>query len=150
MFDLNLPTYEFNIRKNKDKMQIFDAWRHRFVALTPEEWVRQHFSRFLVEAKHFPAGRMMHEACVVVNGQKKRCDAVIYDEQMHPLVLLEYKAPNIPITQNVFNQIASYNYALKVHYLMVSNGLMHYCCFVDYEKQTFEFLKEIPFFYDLT
>jgi hypothetical protein len=149
MFDLNLPRYDFNIRSKEGKQQIFDALRKRFVALTPEEWVRQHFSRFLLEEKGFPGGRMIQEAVVVVNGQRKRCDTVVYDSSTRPLVLIEYKAPDVPITQHVFDQIASYNFALNVNYLIVSNGISHYCCKMNYDTHSMLYLKDIPSYSEL-
>jgi len=144
MFDLNLPRYEFKIRTLNGKQQIFDELRKRFVALTPEEWVRQHFSRFLINSKGYPAGRMIQEASVIVNGQKKRCDSVIYNNLMNPIVLIEYKAPDVRITQQVFDQIAAYNFTLRVDYLIVSNGLVHYCCKMDYDTKTMNYLNDIP------
>lgn len=149
MFDLNLPRYDFNIRSNEGKKQIFDALRKRFVALTPEEWVRQHFTRFLLEEKGFPGGRMIQEACVLVNGLKKRCDTLVYDSNAKPLVLIEYKAPDVAITQQVFDQIAAYNFALNVEYLIVSNGISHYCCKIVYDTHSMIYLDDIPSYLEL-
>jgi hypothetical protein len=149
MFDLNLPQYDFNIRFNEGKKQIFDVLRKRFVALTPEEWVRQNFTRFLLEEKGFPGGRMIQEAFLVVNGQKKRCDTLVCDSDAKPLVLIEYKAPEVAITQHVFDQIAAYNFALNVTYLIVSNGITHYCCKIMYNNQTMIYLNDIPFYSEL-
>ncbi|HEY5499964.1 MAG TPA: type I restriction enzyme HsdR N-terminal domain-containing protein [Bacteroidales bacterium] len=149
MFALNLPAFEYNIRQLKGKNQIFDPMRRRFVALTPEEWVRQHFVNYLIAEKGFPAGRMSNECNILLNGQKKRCDTVLFDEFLKPLVIIEYKAPEITVSQTIFNQIAAYNMVLKVKYLIVSNGLKHYCCRIDYESQKVEYIDTIPDYKDL-
>lgn len=146
MFDLNLPAYDYKIRSVNGKNVIYDVLRHKFVALTPEEWVRQHFTNFLIKEKGFPAGRMVLEAYIPYNGRKKRCDAVVYDEFLKPLVIVEYKAPQVEITQKVFDQITAYNFALHVNYLIVSNGLKHFCCRMDYEKHLVVFMQDIPNF----
>jgi len=144
MFALNLPVFEYKIRQQEGKSKIFDPLRRKFVALTPEEWVRQHFVNYLIKDRHFPAGRLSNECNIQLNGLKRRCDTVLYDEYLKPLVIIEYKAPEVQITQTVFNQIATYNMALKVKYLIVSNGLKHYCCRMDYEKQKVDYLEAIP------
>jgi len=144
MFNLNLPAYDYKIRSVNGKNEIFDVLRHQFVALTPEEWVRQHFANFLITEKGFPSGRMVHEAYVPYNGRKKRCDAVVYDETLKPLVIVEYKAPQVEITQKVFDQITAYNFALHVNYLIVSNGIKHFCCRMDYENHQVDFMEDIP------
>jgi len=149
MFDLNLPAYDYKIRSVNGKNEIFDFLRQKYVALTPEEWVRQHFTHFLIHEKGFPAGRMVLEAFVPYNGRKKRCDTVVYDAHLQPMVIVEYKAPNVEITQKVFDQISAYNFALHVNYLIVSNGLRHFCCRMDYEKHQVVFLQDIPHFNEL-
>jgi hypothetical protein len=149
MFDLNLPPFKYKIRTVNGKEQIFDSLRSKYVALTPEEWVRQHFTRYLIQEKGYPAGRTVLEAIVRINGQNKRCDAVVFDAMLHPLVIVEYKAPNVAITQQVFDQIAAYNFALHVDYLIISNGLSHFCCRMDYENNRVLFLPEIPDYLDL-
>lgn len=144
MFDLKLPAYDYKIRSVNGKNEIFDFLRHKFVALTPEEWVRQHFTHYLINEKAYPAGRTVQEAFVLYNGRKKRCDTVIYNDTLQPLVIVEYKAPNVDITQKVFDQISAYNFALHVNYLIVSNGMKHFCCRMDYENHRVEFLPDIP------
>lgn len=144
MFDLNLPSFNPNIKKTDGKLSIFDRIRRRFVALTPEEWVRQHFINFLISERNYPETLIANEIQIDLNKQKKRCDSVVYGRDMKPLVILEYKAPDVKITQDVFNQIANYNIVLQVNYLIVSNGMEHYCCYVDYEKQSFKYLPDIP------
>lgn len=149
MFALNLPAFEYKIRQHEGKNQIFDPLRRKYVALTPEEWVRQHFANYLIVNKGFPAGRMSNECHINLNGLKRRCDTVLYDAYLKPLVIIEYKAPEIVISQAVFNQIAAYNMVLKVEYLIVSNGMNHYCCHMDYENQKVEYLDDIPSYNDL-
>ena len=142
---LNLPTYQFNIQLNaKGNRVIFDLLRNKFVALTPEEWVRQHFVRFLIEEKHFPRGLMGNEISLIQNGIKRRCDTLVYNRNGSPLVIVEYKAPDVEISQRTFEQIVRYNMVLKALYLIVSNGITHYCCKIDYNNNNFLFLEQIP------
>lgn len=144
MLSLNLPKYETKICERDGKLQIFDPLRKCHVALTPEEWVRQHFVNFLIESRGFPAALMANEVTITVNGMKRRCDTVVYDKQLQPRVIVEYKAPTVKITKEVFAQISRYNLTLKVDYLIVSNGLQHYCCRMDYPNNSYTFLQEIP------
>ena len=144
MFDLNLPAYDYKMRTVNGKNEIYDFLRRKFVALTPEEWVRQHFTHFLINEKHYPAGRTVLEAFVPYNGRKKRCDAVVYSDSLQPLVILEYKAPDVEITQKVFDQISAYNFALHVNYLIDIYGMRHFCCKMDYENHKVLFLPDIP------
>lgn len=142
---LNLPHYQFNIKKNdKGALVIFDHLRQRFITLTPEEWVRQNFVRFLIEEKQFPPALMGNEVSLLQNGIKRRCDTLVADIEGNPFVIVEYKAPSIPITQSVFDQIVRYNMVMKAKCLIVSNGLQHYCCKIDYENNSYSFLRDIP------
>lgn len=149
MKTLNLPPIEARVSKKDGKTYIFDAFRRKEVALTPEEWVRQHFVHFLVSAKGYPSERIANEVCIQLNTVSKRCDTVVYDDYLHPLVIVEYKAPGVAITEAVFDQIARYNAVLHVPYLIVSNGLSHYCCNMDYQTMQCGFLKEIPAYSDI-
>ena len=145
MVELNLPEFDYKVKKREDgSWAIWDRLRERWVALTPEEWVRQHFVEWLITDKGFPAALMGNEVSLTQNGISRRCDTVVGDRTGQPLVIVEYKAPNINITQKVFDQIVRYNMVLKARYLMVSNGLVHYCCQIDYEKNSYRFLEEIP------
>ena len=144
MTDLNLPSFDCKIKKEKDKIYIFDDLRKRYIRLTPEEWVRQHFVSYLIRHRGYPQGLIGNEISLTLNGRARRCDTIIYDIHFRPIAIVEYKAPNIPLTQEVFEQIIRYNMALKVKYLIVSNGINHYCCAVDYEQMTHRFLPEIP------
>lgn len=141
---LNLPEYDFNIKKNDAGLVIFDDLRKKFVALTPEEWVRQHFVKYLISERLFPAALMGNEVSLTQNGIKRRCDTVVAARDGSPLVIVEYKAPSITITQATFDQIVRYNMVLHARYLIVSNGLTHYCCRIDYENNSYQFLPDIP------
>ena len=130
-------------------MFIFDIIRKRYIALTPEEWVHQHFVSYLIPYKGYPLGLIGNEISLRLNGQNRRCDTVIYDIYGSPLMIIEYKAPHITLNQEVFNQVIRYNIALKVKYLVVSNGINHYCCVMDYDNMCPHFLKEIPDYNEL-
>ncbi|MBQ8257665.1 MAG: type I restriction enzyme HsdR N-terminal domain-containing protein [Bacteroidaceae bacterium] len=141
---LNLPGYEAKIREKEGKREIFDRLRRCYVALTPEEWVRQHFVNMLIEHKGYPATLTANEVPITLNGMMRRCDTVVYDKNLRPIAIVEYKAPTVKIDEKVFAQIARYNLVLKVNFLIVSNGLQHFCCKMDYEKNSYSFLREIP------
>ncbi len=141
---LNLPSYDARIREFNGQRQIFDMLRRRYVALTPEEWVRQHFVHYLTDVKHYPKGLLCNEIELRLGEKKLRCDTVLYDQELQPRMIIEYKAPGISITQRVFNQITAYNMLLRVDYLIVSNGLQHYCCHLDRSLGQYVFLQEIP------
>ena len=123
---------------------IFDVIRRKYVALTPEEWVRQHFVHYLIEQLGYPQELLANEVEVTLNGTSKRCDTVLYDRELKARMIVEYKAADIPITQKIFNQIMRYNMVLRVDYLVVSNGISHYCCKMDYTNNNYEFLSVIP------
>lgn len=149
MYRLNLPQYEIKIKQQNGKTFILDTLRRKFVCLTPEEWVRQHFVHFLTEHKGYPASLIANETELVCGQKRLRCDSILYDSQARPRMIMEYKAPSIAITQKVFDQIYAYNILLKVDYLVISNGLQHYCCRMDYDNNSYCFLKEIPDFSEL-
>lgn len=144
MLSLNLPKIEVKIASNNGKYAIFDVLRRRYVALTPEEWVRQHFVHYLIHHKGYPQALMANEVQVMLNGTKKRCDTVLYRRDLSARMIIEYKAPDVEITQAVFDQITRYNMVLKVDYLVVSNGMQHYCCKLDYQTNSYVFLHDIP------
>lgn len=141
---LNLPSFEYKVIKQNGRPVIFDFIRRRYVALTPEEWVRQHFVHFLIEHKGYPRALMANEVQLNLNHTKKRCDTVLYRRDLTAQMILEYKAPDVEITQAVFDQIGRYNLVLHVDYLVVSNGLRHYCCRMDYARNQYQFLPDIP------
>ena len=144
MFALNLPQYDTKIAEKDGKRVIFDTLRRCYVALTPEEWVRQHFVHYLLEHHSYPATLMSNEVPLTLNGTKRRCDTVVYDRNLRARIIIEYKAPTVKLDKEVFAQIARYNLVLKVDYLIVSNGLQHFCCRMDYERSTFAFIGNIP------
>lgn len=144
MLSLNLPVFEAKVTRKGGKTVIFDVIRRRYVALTPEEWVRQHFVHFLLNHKGYPQALMANEVQLQLNGTKKRCDTVLYRRNLTAQMIVEYKAPDIEITQAVFDQITRYNMVLKVDYLVVSNGIQHYCCRINYENNSYAFLPDIP------
>ena len=142
---LNLPRHDFNVKVTpQGNRVIFDRLRRRFVTLTPEEWVRQNFVEFLIADRGFPAGLMSNEMSLTQNSISRRCDTVVTDHHGSPMVIVEYKAPSIKITQTVFDQICRYNMVLQAKYLIVSNGLQHYCCKIDYAHNSYSFLPDIP------
>ena len=144
MTQLNLPSYEFRTTQKEGRTLIFDAYRRRWVKLNPEEWVRQHFVRYLVEEKKYPAALMAIEHSLQINRQDFRADAVIFSTSRKPLLIVECKAPEVKITQKVFDQIVRYNFQFQVDFLIVTNGLSHFCCKIDKTNLTYEFLQEIP------
>ena len=144
MEKLNLPQYDFRIRKKEHKLEIFDTFRKKFVALTPEEWVRQNFLMYLVKEKDYPVSLISVEAGLKLYNRIKRTDIVVYNNNAKPVLIVECKASDVPISQKTFDQIARYNMVLKVNYLIVTNGLNHYCCHLDYENNTIKYLKDIP------
>lgn len=144
MIPLNLPSYAIKIRKEDDHEQILDVLRRKYVALTPEEWVRQHFIHYLIEHKHYPATLLANEVKLQVGDKVLRADSVLYSTTLQPRMIIEYKAPHISITQKTFDQISTYNLLLHADYLVVSNGIRHYICKMDYEQQKYVFLEDIP------
>mgnify|MGYP000548792223 FL=1 len=150
MQQLNLPPFNIKVAEREGQTTIYDFLRHRYIRLTPEEWVRQHFTHFLVEHKGYPTALLANEVTIDVNGVARRCDSVLYKAAGGmPRMIIEYKAPHIHITQSVFQQIYSYNSVLRADYLIVSNGINHYCCHVDYDNMRVDFLKDIPNYIEL-
>lgn len=149
MCPLNLPPYEAQMRVIDGHLSILDVLRRRYVALTPEEWVRQHFIHYLIRYKGYPSALMANETQLSLGSKRLRCDSVLYDKELRPRMIIEYKAPAIAITQKVFEQISVYNLLLHVDYLTVSNGMSHYCCRIDYATGGYTFLDDIPAYADL-
>ena len=141
---LNLPNSDLKIKLVEETTQVFDVVRKKYFKLTHEEWVRQNFIHYLFKEKNYPFGLMGVEKMVKYNSLKTRADIVIYNSEGIPILIVECKAPNVKITQDSFNQIAKYNYKLRVKYLVVTNGLQHFCCEMDYENSKFTFLADIP------
>ena len=134
--------------ESNGKRSIYDVLRERFVALTPEEGVRQQFIHYLINEKHYPQNLLANEVSISLNGTSKRCDSVLYDIHLKPKAIIEYKAPEVQITQKVFDQIIRYNIIMQVEYLIISNGKQTYICRIK-DKTSIEFIKEIPDYYNL-
>lgn len=147
---LNLPPHPFKLQINENQIYIFDELRKRFLLVTPEEWVRQHWIHYLINGKGYPKGLLQSEGGLTLNSLKKRTDLVIFNHQGERLIIAEFKAPSVKLTQSAFDQIARYNIVHQVPYLIVSNGLEHYYCKVNFEKSTYEFLKELPPYRDIS
>jgi len=141
---LNLPEYPFKISSTDGRTQIFDGVRKKYVTLTPEEWVRQHFVEYLVHEKDVPRSLIAVEMPLKYHKLNKRSDIVVYSKSGAPALIVECKAPHIKINQNVFDQIARYNLALQVPYLVVTNGMEHFCCLIDREVRNYRFLDFLP------
>lgn len=144
MQKLNLPSCTFKLKSNEKHTLIFDNLRKKYLVLTPEEWVRQHFVQFLIAEKKYPASLIALEKQLTINTLKKRTDIVVFDRTGHADIVVECKAPNVKITQAAFDQIARYNLKLHANYLIVTNGLQHFYCQMDIENETYVFLEEIP------
>ena len=144
MQQLNFPSFSFRFKNSENKVSIFDAIRKKFIILTPEEWVRQHVVQFLMSEKNYPQSLLNVEKVVQVNGLRKRYDIVVYNSDGTIHILIECKAPEVTISQNTFDQIAQYNMTLQSNYLMVTNGLNHYFCQMDFENEKYQFLTELP------
>ena len=146
MIQLNLPGIEFKSRTVADQLQIFDPARRKYVALTPEEWVRQHFIHFLIEHRKVPMSHIAVEKSLRVSHLAKRTDLVVFKGSMKPILIVECKAPSVEINEEVFYQVLRYNMTLRVDYLVVTNGLRHIYCKVDYENQKAIFIEDLPFY----
>ncbi|MCM1483105.1 MAG: type I restriction enzyme HsdR N-terminal domain-containing protein [Muribaculaceae bacterium] len=128
-------------------LRIYDVLRRRWVVLTPEEWVRQHYVDLLMNRYGYSPYLMANEVGIVLNGMRRRCDTVVYDRNRAPWMIVEYKASDVKITQRTFDQIVRYNMVLRVPYLAVSNGVQHYCCRIDYGRHSYKFINDIPLRY---
>ena len=146
MRPLNFKKYSFRFKNSENSIYIFDIIRKKFVVLQPEEWVRQHTVHFLIEDKKYPQSIINVEKQILVNSLKKRFDIVVFNSDGSIKILVECKSPSVKINQNTFDQIAQYNIKLKAEYLMVTNGLEHYYCQIDFTEEKYTFLKEIPDF----
>lgn len=143
---LNFPVFQFRLKNSENKTAIFDDLRKKFIVLTPEEWVRQHVVQFLIQEKKYPKSYINVEKQIKINQTNKRYDIVVFEPDGTIFLLIECKAPQININQTTFDQIARYNLELKAKYLMVTNGLNHYFCQMDFDNEKYLFLKELPDF----
>ena len=144
MKQLQFPTYSFRFKNSENKVAIFDEIRKKFIIISPEEWVRQHVVQFLLQDKKYPKSHINVEKLLKINNLTKRYDVVVFKPDGNISILVECKAPEVKITQSTFDQIARYNMTLKAEYLMVTNGLNHYFCKMDYENEKYDFLQELP------
>ena len=146
MQQLNFPAYSFRFKNSENKVAIFDEIRKKFIQLTPEEWVRQHVVQFLQLEKNYPKSLINVEKLIKIYNLNKRYDIVVYQPNGELFLLIECKAPKVNVTQETFNQIARYNLTLKAKYLMITNGLIHYFCQMDFENEKYVFLQDLPEF----
>lgn len=146
MQQLNLPAYTFRLKEEKGLVRIFDPVRKKYFVLTPEEWVRQNFVQFLAGERNYPFSLIAIEVGLKYNQLQKRADILIYNTKGEPLLMVECKAPEVKISQDTFDQLARYNMAFKVKYLVVTNGMNHFCCEMNYETNTYQYLDMIPAF----
>lgn len=144
MQPLNFPKFQFRFKNSENKISIFDEIRKKFVVLQPEEWVRQHTVHYLMTVKNYPKTLINVEKELTINGLKKRYDVVVFNTDGSIHLIVECKAPQISIDQTTFDQVARYNLSLNASYLMVTNGLHHYYCLMDFENERYQFLKDIP------
>ena len=144
MYELNLPPYPIKLQEKDGKRMILDFLRKKYVALTPEEWVRQHFVHFLVDHKGYPQGLLANEVELKIGDKRLRCDTLLYNKEARPRMIIEYKAPTVALQQKTFDQISIYNHLLKADYLIISNGLQHYCCKMNIPQRRYCFLEDIP------
>ncbi|MFC2147407.1 MAG: type I restriction enzyme HsdR N-terminal domain-containing protein [Eudoraea sp.] len=146
MLSLNFPSYNFRFKSSENKQQIFDIIRKKFVSLQPEEWVRQHVIHYLSVDKKYPTSLINVEKTLSLNGLRKRYDVVVFNSDGSIHILVECKSPNVTVSQVVFDQIARYNMKMQAEYLMVTNGLDHFYCNMNYEEEKYSFLRQIPDF----
>jgi hypothetical protein len=146
MQPLHFPSYPFRTRRVERGVEIWDIIRKKWLLLTPEEWVRQHTVAYLINDLQYPQGLISVERSLKVNGLQKRADIVVFDKTSIPFLLVECKAPEIEISQGVFDQAARYNLTLKVPYLMVTNGLRHFCAQINPEECSWNYLQDLPAF----
>ena len=149
MQELNLPVYEFRVQEIGGKEMIYDSFRQKYVRLTPEEWVRQHFVQYLVQEQGVPKSLVAIEMAFTSQGMRRRADVVVYSREGRPVLMVECKSPEVAIRQEVFDQVARYNKVVKAEYLVATNGLVHYCCRLDPSLTSFHFLNELPAYNDL-
>lgn len=144
MKNLNLPQFACKIEKKAEKNTIFDAIRKKFVVLTPEEWVRQHFVHYLIDHLLYPKTLISIEGGLQYNRLKKRSDIVVYDRKAAPFMLVECKAPEVKLDQRIFEQAAVYNQTLKARYVVITNGMEHYCCEINHQNSSYQFVDQLP------
>ena len=146
MEKLNLPEYNFKIKNRDGKIAIFDSIRKKYVVLTPEEWVRQNLVEYLNQYLNYPKSLVKLESGLKYNQLKKRSDILVFDREGAPFMLVECKSPKVSINQKAFDQAAGYNYTIKAPYIVVTNGIKHYCCKIDHTSRKISFQAQLPRF----
>ena len=141
---LNLPPFPFKISDSNGQLTLFDEIRKKHVIITPEEWVRQHFVQYLINQKKYPRSLIKLEGGLRLNGLPKRTDIIVFNPAGEKILMVECKAPSVNINQKVFDQVARYNITHKIAILAVTNGLQHYYCTIDFEKQGYQFIENLP------
>jgi hypothetical protein len=144
MKKLNLPEFSYKLKKQGERFYIYDPIRRKYLLLSPEEWVRQHLLNYLMEHLGYPRGLITTETGLKYNGMLRRSDLLVHSQEGQPYLLAECKAPEVPLTNDVFRQISMYNQTLRAEVLLVSNGLQHFCCKLNPETNKWQFLPEIP------
>ena len=144
MEKLNLPAVKLQLKKNDGVTHVFDVFRQKYVLLTPEEWVRQHFAHFLVNERGYKSSLIGIEVSIKYNGQIKRADIVLYDKNANPFMVIECKASTVRITQAVFEQAGRYNSVFKAPILILTNGIEHFVSMIDFETGEIQFQEDIP------
>lgn len=144
MTRLNLPEYPVNTKLQDNQTFIFDQFRKKYILLTPEEWVRQHFLNYLIEYLCYPRSLIKVEGGLQVNSLAKRSDILVYDNEVKPHLLIECKAAHVKLNNKTFDQLSAYNQTIKAKYLVITNGLKHYCCLMDYVRNSYQFQKAVP------
>ena len=146
MVRLNLPEYPVKTRTQGKQHQIFDLVRKKYVRLTPEEWVRQHFINYLVNDLSYPKSLVRIESGLTYNQLEKRSDIIVFDKNIKPFLLVECKATNVKLSNQTFDQLSLYNQSINARYLVITNGLKHYCCSIDYNSNSYKFQDRVPAF----
>jgi hypothetical protein len=144
MVKLNLPSFEFELRKEGERVLIFDALRKRHVVLTPEEWVRQHFIQYLISHLKYPRSLIKVEGGLIFNSLHKRSDIVVFDRTGNPWMIVECKAPDLKLSERTLLQASTYNHTLKAKYVVVTNGMSHICCETNWTDSSAVVMRSIP------
>lgn len=144
MIKLNFPEYQLRLIEKDEKIFIFDPVRKKYVSLTPEEWVRQHVIQFMIHEKNVPVSLIVAEAEISLFKTKKRFDIAVFDRNGCALLIVECKAPSVPLSQQVLDQVIRYNMAIKVNLLMLTNGLQHIYCRIGQPNNELKLISDLP------
>lgn len=149
MEEINLPAYPFRYKEIGQRKYIFDSFRKKYVLFTPEENVRQHFAHFLASELKYPSGRIGLEVSLKYGSVERRCDIVVYNNNLEPSLIVECKAASIEINKAAFDQVVRYNMVLQSPFIAITNGKRHFCCKLDNETGKWEFLNSFPSYIEL-